>query len=169
MSIEKIIEAAAWLVMTVALIMFVSKEKLRDSIVIFFFKQFITWLFGILVVQWNMIVYPVRLFANAIQTSFTFEFYIYPGLCVLFNLYYPEHGSLIRKAIHYFVYTTGITIFEAFLQKYTNLIKYIHWGWHWSWITLFLTFLASRYFYRWFRGDFTSKAVPVSEHPRPRR
>ncbi|MBM7867155.1 hypothetical protein GTO89_10310 [Heliobacterium gestii] len=169
MSLERIIEFGAWIVMAIALIYYVPKEKFRDSILIFFFKQLLTWFSGILVVQWNLIVYPVRLFASAVNTSFTFEFFVYPGICVLFNLYFPEHRSLLRKAIHYVIYTSGITVFEVVLENYTNLIKYIHWSWYWTWITLFLTFMASRYFYRWFRGDFTRQAVPVAEHPRTRR
>jgi hypothetical protein len=88
---EKIIETSVWIIMTILLIKFVPRNRIREAWVIFLFKQFMTWIFGLVVVEKNLIRYPFRLFfKKATKTSFTFEYFVYPALCVLFNLYYPE-------------------------------------------------------------------------------
>jgi hypothetical protein len=48
------------------------------------------WLIGLVIVQLGLIEYPVRLFNHATETSFEFEYLVYPALCVIFNLHYPE-------------------------------------------------------------------------------
>lgn len=150
MSKEKLIQLASWIITTVLLLLLVPKDKIRDANVIFLFKQFLTWGTGLLVVEKNLIIYPVRLFKKATRTSFTFEYYVYPAICVFFNLYYPFGGSLERQALHYVLFTSGITIFELILERHTQLITYTKWAWYWTWITIFATFMASNFYYRWF-------------------
>ena len=152
MNIEYIIQAIAWIVVTLLLFFLVPKEKIREAQVIFFFKQVMSWLLGYIVVELNLIKYPIRFFPNAGMTSFTFEYYIYPGISVLFNLYYPQGQTLLKKLIYYSLYCSGITILEVLLELYTNTIVYVHWTWYLTWITLFLTFFASREYYKWFFG-----------------
>jgi len=150
MNKEIIILIASWITIIISLILFVPKDKLRQASVIFFFKQLMTWLIGLLVAQYKLIEYPVREFAYATRTSFTFEYFIYPSLCVLFNLHFPEEKSYIRQFLYYCYFCTAMTVFEVLCEKYTNVIKYIHWTWYLSWITLFITFYLSRQYYRWF-------------------
>ncbi|MEH7272491.1 CBO0543 family protein [Neobacillus vireti] len=58
---------------------FVPKNKIRHAPVIFLFKQVITWLFGLLVVEKNLIEYPFRLyFKKAYKGSFCFEYFFLP-------------------------------------------------------------------------------------------
>jgi len=150
MSKEKIIEYSSWIIMLALLIWLVPVSRIREALVIFFIKQSITWIFGLLVVQLGLIIYPLRVFPNATNTSFTFEFWVYPIICIIFNLYYPFGESVISQIWHYTVYASVITAIEYIIEKYTLLIKYINWAWYWTWITLVLTFLASNMFYRWF-------------------
>lgn len=150
MSKEVILLITAWIVTVIVLIVFVPKNKFREAQVIFFFKQLLTWFLGLTVAQLGLIIYPVREFPNATKTSFSFEYFIYPAVCVVFNLHYPEGKSLKRQFVHYFVYCSAITIFEVLCERYTNIIKYIHWTWYITWITLFITFFMSRKYYVWF-------------------
>lgn len=140
----------AWIITIVMLILFIPRNKFRQAQVIFFFKQLMTWLFGLLVAQFGLIEYPVREFPNANKTSFSFEYFIYPSLCIVFNLHYPEGKSRIRQFLHYFYFCTGMTLIETFCTKYTNILKYVHWTWYFTWITLFITFFLSRQYYVWF-------------------
>jgi len=150
MSKEAIILASVWLLTIILLIIYVPKEKIRHANIIFLFKQSITWLFGLTVVEFKLIQYPYRIFEHAHNTSFSFEFFIFPGICVLFNLYYPVKKNKLKKLIHYINYCTLITIIEIILERYTDLINYINWSWFWTWITLLVTFYASRKYYLWF-------------------
>ena len=149
--LEKNIELSAWIITSLLLIKFVPRHKIREATVAFLFKQLITWLFGLIVVEKNLIKYPFRLFfKKSNKASFTFEYYVYPAICALFNLHYPENRSYFIKSFYHLFYTSIITIFEVFSVKYTKLIKYKNWTWYYTYITLWLTFYLSRIFHRWF-------------------
>jgi hypothetical protein len=139
-----------WVVTIGLLLKFIPKNKIREAHVAFFFKQLLTWLLGLLVVELRLIEYPVRLFSYANKTSFTFEYFIYPSLCAIFNVHYPEKKSAFGQFMYFFYYCTTITILEIYVEKYTNILKYIHWNWYITWITLFITFYATRKYYVWF-------------------
>ncbi len=150
MSIETIILVLAWIITIAVLILTVQKNKIREAILIFLFKQLITWVVGLVVAQYGLIEYPVRSFPCATKASFDFEYFIYPAVCVVFNLHYPVGKSNFRQFVHYFITCTVMTIIEVLCEKFTNIITYIHWTWYTTWITLFITFFASRKFYLWF-------------------
>lgn len=150
MTLEISLLVAAWVITTIVLIRFTPKDRLREAFVIFSFKQLMTWLLGLIVVQLGLLEYPIREFPNATMTSFSFKFYIYPTLCVIFNLHYPVKKNNFVKFAHYALYCSAITIIEVIIERYTKIINYLHWHWSFTWITLFLTFYATRKFYLWF-------------------
>lgn len=147
---ERIILVSAWIITIIVLIIFIPKNRIREAQLIFLFKQLQTWLFGLLVANYGLIEYPMRLFQYATRADFTFEFFIYPAVCVIFNLHYPQKKSWFRQAVHYVSYTTTITLFEIVIEKYTNIINYLHWTWYLTWITICVTFWFSRLYYVWF-------------------
>jgi len=136
--------------MILALLIWIPRKNIRHSIVIFFFKQFMTWILGLVVVELGLITYPVREFEKASHTSFSFEYFIYPAICVLFNLYYPREKSLPHRIGWFLLFPTWMTALEVMIEHYTQLINYIHWAWYWTWLSLFITFVFSFLFYHWF-------------------
>ena len=150
MNKDVLILVAVWVATIIMLILFIPKNKIREAQLIFLFKQSITWLVGLLVVELRLIEYPVRLFKYVNKTSFTFEYFIYPAISTVFNINYPVGKSNIRKFMHYFSYCTAMTVLEVLCVKYTNIIVYLHWTWYVTWITLFITFFISRKYYLWF-------------------
>jgi hypothetical protein len=141
---------AAWIVTIVLLVIFIPKNKLRLAQVAFLFKQLITWLTGLAVVEAGLIEYPIRLFPIANRTSFTFEYFIYPSICAIFNVHYPQEKSRFAQFMYYIYYCTAITIVEVIVERYTNIITYVHWTWYITWITLFITFYLTRNYCLWF-------------------
>ena len=151
MILENIILMTTIIIIIASLVLFIPKEKVRDACLIFLFKESITWIIGLYVVQKGWIEYPIRLvFEKATSTSFVFEFLVYPAICVFFNLNYPQKSTPFVKVMYYCLIVSAITAFEAFLESHTLLIKYTGWTWYWTWLTLFATFYASRKFYLWF-------------------
>lgn len=149
--LERNIEISAWILASLMLLKFVPKNRIREASLAFLFLQLITWIFGLAVVEKNLIKYPSRLFfSKSDKGSFTFEYFVYPAICAVFNLHYPEKSNFFIKFFHFFFYTSVITICEIFAVKYTNLIKYKNWNAYYSYITLWTTFYFSRIFYRWF-------------------
>lgn len=148
---DKQIEIAVWIVTSFLLIVFIPKNKIREAQVSFLFKQLLTWVFGLIVVEQNLIKYPTRtFFPKSNKSSFTFEYFVYPSLCALFNIHYPYHKKLSSKFFYFFLHTAGITITENFLEKYTSLIKYNKWHWYWTFATIWLTYYISHLYNKWF-------------------
>jgi hypothetical protein len=148
---EGIIEAAVWTIMIIALLVFVPKNKLREASAVYLFKLFLTWGLGLFVVQMKWIEYPSRfIFPYAHKSNFTFEFFVYPAICVLFLLHYPEKKSYIIQLGYFAAYCSVMTFLEVLIEHYTELVHYIKWKWYWTWISLFLTFFLSRIYYLWF-------------------
>jgi hypothetical protein len=150
MNKDYVLLALEWILATGLLIRFIPKNKIREAFVAFSFKQTLTWVLGLAVVELRLIEYPVRLFPYANKTSFTFEYYTYPALCAIFNVNFPEDKGSFGKFMYYCYYCSVITILEVITERYTNILKYIHWTWYVTWITLFITFYITRRFYVWF-------------------
>lgn len=140
----------AWIITIIALIKFIPKEKIREAQLVFLFKGTLTWALGLIVVYYHLIEYPVRLLPSVSHTSFTFEYLVYPSICAIFNMHFPEKKNRLQRALYYCYYCSGITILEVLVEKYTQIIKYIHWHWYITWITLWITFFISRSYYKWY-------------------
>ncbi len=149
--VERKIEVVSWIVTALLLIRFIPRNKIREALVAFKFKQIITWIFGLVVVELGLIKYPKRLFfKHTTKSSFTFEFFVYPAICAIFNVNYPEKRNGFAKSCYYLFFAGIITVFEVIAVRYTRLIRYPHWKWYWSFFTLWITFYWSRIYYRWF-------------------
>ncbi|WP_321166492.1 CBO0543 family protein [Paenibacillus sp. Soil766] len=140
------------------LVLFTPRNKIREANLVFLFKQLMTWPIGLAVVENHLIEYPVREFTFATQTSFSFEYFIYPATCVIFVLRYPENKNLFYKICWHLFWPTWITISEVLIERYTNLILYINWAWYWTWLSLSATFFISLVYYRWFFKKRNEKA-----------
>lgn len=150
MTKEYIILISFWIITIISLILFIPRKKVRIAHTSYLFKLLLTWLFGLFVVEFRLIEYPIHEFKYANNTSFTFEYFVYPAICSLFNVHYPANKSILLKVIYYSAFPSIITIIEVILERYTQLINYIDWTWYWTWITLLITFILSRLYVRWF-------------------
>lgn len=140
---------AIWSITIYSLVL-IPKKRLNEASVIFVYQQLITWSLGLIVAELNWIEYPVREFASVNRTSFTFEFWVYPVISVFYVLYYPVHKSVWKRILYTAMITTVLIISEVLFEKFTNLIKYIHWEWYVSWISVYATLYVAQRFHRWF-------------------
>ncbi|QOR67849.1 hypothetical protein IM538_06870 [Cytobacillus suaedae] len=152
MNIESFIEHYVWMITAISLF-FIPKDFYRKASISFLFMLFVSWFLGILVVEYDLIEYPERFLASVNETSFTFEFFVFPVIGIFFTLYYPAGKNVYKKVIYTSGFTSAIIIPEIFLEKYTDLIKYVNWTWYLSWISVFATFLLLRLFYMWYFKD----------------
>lgn len=150
MPIENKIEIVSWVIAAALLCIGVPKHKYREAQVSFFFMQTLTWFVGGVVVELHLISYPVRFFHHAFRTSFTFEYFVFPTVSVLFNIYFPKKGTYIKKTLYLVAFPSILTIGEVLLEKYTNNIEYIKWSCFWSWLTILLSLYASYKYCQWF-------------------
>lgn len=143
--------------MIVLLIKFIPRDKIREAHVAFLFKQIITWPIGLVVAEFRLIEYPFRAFTYANKASFIFEFFLYPAICALFVANYPDKKKLSARFLYYFSYCSVLTVIEAIEERYTEILKYIHWSWPVSFITFLITFYMSISYTRWFFKDVRRK------------
>jgi hypothetical protein len=137
-------------VVAIGIILFIPKKKRRLAAVAFLFKQVITFIIGLVVVELGLLEYPIRLFASINRTSFTFEYFAFPVISAAFNVWYPNGRSLFIQFSYYAGGTSVLTIIEVIIEKYTKLINYIHWEWYISWISICLSLFIARLFCVWF-------------------
>jgi hypothetical protein len=149
MRIEWWILLSVWVAAT-GILFFIPKNKIRLAVVAFLFQQIITFLIGLVVVEFGLLEYPVRLFPTVNRTSFTFEYYAFPVICAAFNVWYPNDRSILIQVGFYVGFSSVLTIAEVILEKYTSLIHYIQWEWYTSLITIGLALYIAREFCVWF-------------------
>ncbi|MCS0789879.1 hypothetical protein NX021_17215 [Cytobacillus firmus] len=133
-----------------AILFFIPKNKIRLAVVAILFKQVITFLIGLAVVELGLLEYPIRLFPSINRTSFTYEYFAFPAICAAFVVWYPNNRSHVIQLIYYAVFTSILTVVEVIIEKHTDLITYIHWEWYITWGSLCLSFYISRLFCNWF-------------------
>lgn len=150
MLLANIVETVSWIIAIILLYLGVSKNKYREAFVSFLFMQALTWFFGGVVVQLKLIQYPVRFFPHAFQSSFTFEYFVFPAVSVLFNLYFPKNGTKVKKLVYFLAFPTILTCAEVVLEIYTDCIEYVKWHWFFSWITMLVALYVSYKFFKWF-------------------
>lgn len=139
----------SWIIAIVLFYFLVAASKLREAILGFLSMQVLTWPLGYLVVELNLIRYPVRVFETATQSSFTFEFFVFPIVSALYNLYYPR-DSKVAGFLYTAIIVSVLTGAEVILEKFTDTIEYINWEWYYSWISMFIVLYISYGIWKWF-------------------
>jgi hypothetical protein len=154
MIIERLVIAGAILLSILLIWKFVPKEKAREAWVPFLSLSSLTWAAGLFVVEMGWISYPVQLFSKENQvneSSFTFEFFLFPVLAILFSLYYPQSKKIHTKWLYAIVFSGVFTIAEVILEKYTNSVKYDEWKWYWTFFSVILVLMANHQYVIWFK------------------
>ncbi len=154
MNIERWILIGIIIFCIFALIKIVPNGKAREAWVLFLFLQVITWPAGLLAVELGWIDYPVQLFPKTNQynrTSFSFEFFFFPVLAIIFSLYYPSFLKKWSALLYYLLFAGFFTIIEVILEKYTDLVEYYEWKWYWTFSTLILSLYLNHKYYLWFK------------------
>lgn len=129
----------------ISFINLIRKPPVKDWMLIFLFKGYLSSIIDKLLVRKGHIIYPVKL-VNWLDISFIFDYLLYPITCVYFNQI-TKTSSLSGILIKTLCFSVPMTIVEHFLEKRTKLIKFKK-GWNSliSFYSLTITFLISRTF-----------------------
>ena len=122
------------------------REKLKDWLLIFFLKGYISSFLDQIIVKKKQVSYPVRFMSKYFDSSILFDYLLFPILCVFYNRT-SEKSNLHSIFLQSFIYSTPMTVLEVILEKKTNLIRYNkNWNWLITYSTLVVTFLFVRGF-----------------------
>jgi hypothetical protein len=150
-----------WVFLIIGIVLFIFSLRkpllLKDTITVFLMKAYFSTFFGVIVVEKNMIEYPVRFLGKYFDASILFEYFLYPIMCIY--LYQTSvHSRFLGIVIQCALYTAAITIIEVLCEKYTDLIKYHSWSWMHSYLYIFLLSLLVRLLVQWINKIEKSKA-----------
>ncbi|KAB7665122.1 hypothetical protein F9279_21380 [Bacillus sp. B1-b2] len=132
----------------------IPKDKMRDACLLFLSLQMITWPAGLLVVEMEWINYPIQLFPNVNeynQSSFFFEFFLFPIISTFFSLYHPKRIGF--SLLYYVCFTGFFTSLEALLEHTTKLVDYHQWKWYWTFVSVNIALFLNHRYYLWFKKD----------------
>lgn len=130
----------------------IPKKKFPIAIFALLSCQALTWLNCLIHVKYQLIAFPVREFPKATDVLLTTDFLIYPLICALCYILEPKGKWFIRFSSFVF-WISILTIIDFLLEKYTDLIEYVHYNAIWTWINFFLIFMIMRFCTRWFFKD----------------
>ncbi|MCA1040082.1 hypothetical protein LCM00_11280 [Bacillus infantis] len=134
----------------ISLVKLMRKPPVKDWMLIFLFKGFISSIIDKLLVRKGYITYPVKLL-KSFDVSFIFDYLLYPIACVYFNQA-TKSSSLFGILIKVLYFSLPMAVAEHFLEKRTKLIKFKK-GWNslTSFYSMTLIFLLSRTFIAFIR------------------
>jgi hypothetical protein len=102
---------------------YVPKASFRKALLSFLTFQAATWFVSLILVQLNILAFPVRLFKKATRSNFLNEFLLYPIIFMWFVLLYPKNKSSVIKIMHHIIFISILTWYMYFLNTYTSLSK----------------------------------------------
>ena len=134
-----------WLLFIVGVCAFfynLRKPPIKDWLIIFLITAFISSIFGVIVVEKELLSYPVNLFPH-FDSSLTYEYVLFPVISIYFyKLTY--HGTWKEIMMWGIVFSSAITVTEYFIERYTELIQYHTWTWTYTLISTYLLLLFVR-------------------------
>ncbi|MDQ1004958.1 hypothetical protein QFZ28_005498 [Neobacillus niacini] len=134
---ERIILWALLLVGITLLIFSLRKPFIKDWILIFLLNAYLSTLIGVLVVEENMLEYPIRFLDNYFTSSLLYEYLLFPVVCIY--LYQKTYNSSFKGIFLYcLLFTSALTVIEVLLERYTDLIEYHTWTWMHTFISTFI-------------------------------
>jgi hypothetical protein len=124
-------------------IFFLTRKKgdLKDWFLIFFIKTLVSTVFDGPVIKTKYLQYPHRYFPKFFDSNIVFLYILFPLSCVMYNQFTYKMKPL-KTILSVFLFSGPMTLFEKWLEKSTNLVKY-HKGWnsYLTFIVLSFTFL----------------------------
>jgi hypothetical protein len=105
------------------------RDKLKDWIIIFFLKGFLSSFLDSTVTKQKKVSYPVRFLPEYFRINVLFDYLLFPITCVAYNRL-TYHSNAIGIFLKAFLFSIPMTVTEVIFERNTKLIKF-HNGWRW--------------------------------------
>ncbi|OAS82890.1 MULTISPECIES: CBO0543 family protein [Metabacillus] len=109
------------------------KGDLKDWFLIYFIKTLVSTVFDGPVIKTKYLQYPHRYLPKLFDSNIVFLYILFPLSCVMYNQF-TYNMKTLKTIVSVFLFSGPMTLFENWLEKNTNLVKYNK-GWN-SYITL---------------------------------
>lgn len=152
MTVEVLVLVLMWVIGILSFLIITPKDRKRRFLLAFLICQALTWLIALLLVKYNRISYPVREFPKATDIQVTLNYLFYPLICGFYIIFEPKRNYWVR-ILYLSLWVSGLVLSIVMIEKYTNLITFVHYAWYWSWLNFFCLFTVSNLLYQWFFKD----------------
>lgn len=131
---------ALWVVGIVGFIQFIVRTDLRKGLLSFMMFQAIIWFCNMFLFQYGFIRAPIRELPTAHDFPLTIDYFFQPFLFALFYLY---RGRMRSKLTFFFIWISGVTLFDVIIERYTELLEFEKMTWYGLWVYMGLLYFIS--------------------------
>lgn len=139
------------------------KETLERLFFALLVTQAVTRPLGILLVNFGLIEYPVRLYPKAVDSAFLHGFILNPTIFVIYYLLYPKQSGLVWKWGYTFLVSAIPVLVEVAENKYTDLVNYQRWSGYISWMLAIIFYYLMRKYADWYFVNVSKSEVVENE------
>jgi hypothetical protein len=139
------------LLLGIAMIIYIFRTPpLKDKLIIFLLKAYISNFLGIIAVKLHLLEYPVRFLGDFFDESLLYEYVMFPVVCVYFyhTSYRSTYAGIFLQCA---LYTIALTVVEVILERSTDLVVYHTWTWYYTLISVYIVMITVRLFLQWVR------------------
>lgn len=149
MSKDVLVLICIWVTSLILIVFIIPRKKYSEAIFTFLAGQPFFWLGALLLMHWGLIRSPVREFPKATDLLFTVDYYLNPLLCMLYVLFEPQAHRTIRF-FYFALWISLLTIIDVALERYTDLVHFIHYAWYWDVLYFSVIVVTIRTIHHWF-------------------
>ncbi|CAG7630175.1 hypothetical protein PAESOLCIP111_03176 [Paenibacillus solanacearum] len=152
MDMERNLLLLCWFVCVTTIYFLVPKVKAHEFLMCFLACQAVVWIVEVLLVQFDLVAYPLREFPKASDLNITFKVMWTPVASGLYYIYRPRENHL-TKCFYFAAWISLLTLIDGLLAANTELVDYIHFHWSLMAIVLSIIFLSVHGLASWFFRD----------------
>ncbi len=123
MSIERFILFSG-IIIFIGALLYIPKGQLRKAFLAFILFQATTWSISLVLVQMDILQFPLREFPKATGSVFIPQFFIYPAFFTWFYLFLPYKPSKLYRTLHWLISISMPVYFAYFIAVYTDLSQF---------------------------------------------
>ncbi|KKI91743.1 hypothetical protein WQ54_12975 [Bacillus sp. SA1-12] len=136
-----------WLLLIIGIVLFLfsfRKPPIKHWVLIYLLASYFSIFLGVIVVEENMLTYPVKFLDQYFSSSILYEYLLFPVVCMYFyqTTYRSKLIGIIGQAL---LYTAALTVTEFLFERYTDLIEYLSWTWLHTFLSIFFLMLILRF------------------------
>lgn len=143
MDMERNLLLLVWFVCITAIYFLVPRAKAHEFVLCFLVCQAVGWVVEVLLVQFDLVAYPLREFPKASELNITFKVVWTPVAGGLYYIYRPRANKW-AICIYFAVWISLLTLIDGMLAAKTELVDYVHFHWSLMAIVLSIIFLSAR-------------------------
>ncbi|WP_230632834.1 CBO0543 family protein [Paenibacillus athensensis] len=141
MDMERNLLLLFWFVCITTIYFLVPRAKAHEFVLCFLACQAVGWIVEVLLVQFDLVAYPLREFPKASDLNITFKVVLTPVASGLYYIYRPG-GNNLTKFFYFAAWISLLTLIDGLIAANTELVDYVHFHWSLMAIVFSIIFLS---------------------------